>query len=370
MERLEMAVSELELALERSTKLPITDVPLLQRRKKIKCAYVQAMELLDKHKQQAVPANQEEIMIISQGVKQSKRWIIPAKNVAVKYLAMLNTDDVRRFEWYADCAGKFVRDVESGCSLRHNTFCNPIVRYLIEGKTLMYHLEQGTQLRRFYIWPTCSEERGVEVVLEYHYKNSTITEKCFKSTDIVRITIRCLQFLASQFKPAAESATGELTLLPNLLLAQDITHSFVTPFDSIQEFHTEYSQVCRPDPACCKSSRHRFSASNGVSSELPYIFPEQVTYLDFKCHYIPALEPRWRRLRSSPDEVDRSVSKGWTSPLEVTVGLLPHYAAQDAYAVEGRDWLSSNPSLSVRAWLLRAWLHRNGIEIRISAWLW
>ncbi|WVZ61693.1 hypothetical protein U9M48_011526 [Paspalum notatum var. saurae] len=123
MERLEMAVSELELALERSVKLPITDVSLLQRRKMIKCAYVQAMELLDKHKQQAVFASQEQI---SPGVKR-KRWIFHAKNVPIASFASLNTDDVRRFEWYADCAGKFVRDVESGCSLRHNTFCNPIV---------------------------------------------------------------------------------------------------------------------------------------------------------------------------------------------------------------------------------------------------
>lgn len=48
-----MAASELELALERSTKLPITDVSLLQRRKMIERGYDEAMELLNKCNQQA-----------------------------------------------------------------------------------------------------------------------------------------------------------------------------------------------------------------------------------------------------------------------------------------------------------------------------
>ncbi|WVZ61694.1 hypothetical protein U9M48_011527 [Paspalum notatum var. saurae] len=159
MERLEMAVSELELALERSIKLPITDVSLLQRRQMIKCAYVQARELLHKHKQQAAPVSQEQMS--TQGMKR-KRWIFQVKNVPITSLASLSMDDVRRFEWFADCAGKFVRDVESGCSLRQYTFCNPIARHLLEGKTLMCHLDQGTQVENVYIWPTYSEERGVE----------------------------------------------------------------------------------------------------------------------------------------------------------------------------------------------------------------
>ena len=61
MERLQMAVSELEFALERAKELPIRHVSLLGRRKQIKSAYVEAVELLDKHKQQAVPAAQKQI---------------------------------------------------------------------------------------------------------------------------------------------------------------------------------------------------------------------------------------------------------------------------------------------------------------------
>ena len=52
-ERLEMALAELEFALERSVKLPITDSSLLHRRKVINHAYTEAANLLDKHKWQS-----------------------------------------------------------------------------------------------------------------------------------------------------------------------------------------------------------------------------------------------------------------------------------------------------------------------------
>ena len=114
MERLEMAVSELEFALERAMELPIRHVvSLLGRRKQIKSVYVEAMELLHKHKQQqAVPAGQQ--LEVAHGAKR-KRWVLcSAKNMSItSSFAALSTDDFRRFEWYADCAGRFVRDVES-----------------------------------------------------------------------------------------------------------------------------------------------------------------------------------------------------------------------------------------------------------------
>lgn len=141
-ERLQMAANELELALERSAKLPITDVSLLQRRKMIKCAYLEAAQLLDKHEQEAlVPAGQEGKVL---GTKR-KHWIISGvMSQATSSLCGLKMEDVRRFERFADCAGKFVRDVESGCSLRHYTFCNPLVRHLLEGKTFKHEMEQGS----------------------------------------------------------------------------------------------------------------------------------------------------------------------------------------------------------------------------------
>ncbi|XP_066351152.1 uncharacterized protein [Miscanthus floridulus] len=325
-ERLEMEVSELEFALERAMELPIRHLSLLQRRKNIKRAYVEAMELLDKHKQQAMPPSQEEL---PQVVNKRKRWF---------NCAGLSTVDVGRFEWYADCAGRFVRHLESGCSLHHYTFCNPIVRHLLEGKTLTYYSEQGNLLRHLYIKPTYSDERGVEALLAYRYEDSTVAEKCFclglilrltESTDLVEIAIKGLQLLASQFKLAVEYAMGELTLLSNL---QDIAHLHGPLCEGIQEWHIKHTQISRPDPACCKGSRHGLCANNNVSSELADIFPEQIIDLGFQC-YISAPQSK---TRSSFHESGKSKNRGWKPPVVLTAAFTPHAVTgtQDSYALE------------------------------------
>ncbi|WVZ61697.1 hypothetical protein U9M48_011528, partial [Paspalum notatum var. saurae] len=323
-ERLEMAASGLELALERSAKMPITDVSLLKRRRMLKCAYLEAMELLDKHKQQpAVPAaagrGQKQIV---QGVKRT-RWI--SNNVPTNSFASLSTDDIRRFEWFADCADKFLRDVEYGCSLRQYTFCSPSIRQLLDGKTLRYRMEQGNHLRCFYVWPACTEDRGVEAVLGYRYEDRTNVEKCFflllvlrlsESMDIVQVATKGLQFLTSQFQIVTESALGELTLLPTLL--QEVHHSYNAPCLGIQQWHTEQAQQCRPDPVCCKTGRDGICGNNA----LPHIFFEQLIYLGFQC-YVSEPEPT---SSSDSGEVDRSISRsGWMPPMSVsTVAFTPH----------------------------------------------
>jgi len=216
--------------------------------------------------------------------------------------------------------------LESGCSLHHYTFCNPIVRHLLEGKTLTYYSKQGNLLRHLYIKPTYSDERGVEALLAYRYEDSTVAEKCFclglilrltESTDLVEIAIKGLQLLASQFKLAVEYAMGELTLLSNL---QDIAHLHGPLWEGIQEWHIKHTQDARPDPACCKGSRHGLCANNNVSSELADIFPEQIIILGFQC-YISALE---------------SKNRGWKPPVVLTAAFIPHAVTgtQDSYALE------------------------------------
>ncbi|WVZ61695.1 hypothetical protein U9M48_011528 [Paspalum notatum var. saurae] len=331
MERLQVTVNDLEFALERSTKLPITDVSLIQRRKMINCAYVEAMELLSKHKQQSVQDLEE----IAQGVKRKRSWINRAKDLLISSYSGLNMDDVRRFEWFADCAGKFVRDVESGCSLRHYTFSNPIVRHLLEGKILKYGLDQRNQPRSFYIWPTHSEERGVEAVLGYHYEDSTMVEKCFflllvvrlsECIDIVQIATKGLQLLKTQFKIAAESAMGELTLLPNL---QDIAHSLAfqscTPksldFVAQTQHVAEKVGINFVVTTTSRQSYHTYSQSKFFSGGFIVI-----------CH-MSALEPR----SSNEVAAGGSINRRWTSPLGVTFGFAPHSVyevPQGSYAVE------------------------------------
>ncbi|XP_072148122.1 uncharacterized protein [Setaria viridis] len=274
-ERLEMALSELEFALERTAKLPITEASLLRRRKLLKRGYVEGIDLLNKHKLQG---HQER-----PGVKR-KRWITCSKNLSISSFGGLNTDGVRRFEWFADCAGKFVRDVESGCSLRHHTFCNPLVRHLLNGKALKYEMVQGSQVREFFIRPAFLGERGVEASLHFQYMDRSMPEKSFRlllwlrvseSTDLVAIAIRCTESLTFLSKPAAESAIAELTLLPNVL-----DSAYAMPWVGNNELYVLITKLSRQDPVCCTADGQ--GSSNIMLSELSQIFPEQVIAFRFE----------------------------------------------------------------------------------------
>ena len=290
-DRLEMALSELELALERSAKLPITDVALLRRRRLFKWAYIEGMRRLNRYKGEATEGQET-----GQGVMHfsNPARIIRPKFFCISSIVGLNKDgrlsssDVRRFEYFADCAGKFVRDVESGCSLRHHTFCNPLVRQLLEGKTLGYvdEMVQGTRLRECYIWPICFEERGVEALLSYVYEDRDAPEKCFnlllmlrlsESTDIFAIATRCLHSLASLFNIVTESAIRELTLLPNF---QDITgmssYSSDTP-----DVYARLTQSCRRDPVCCRANAQQIYTDKMISLEASHKFPEGLIIVVF-----------------------------------------------------------------------------------------
>ncbi|KAG2639661.1 hypothetical protein PVAP13_2KG023900 [Panicum virgatum] len=257
-ERLEMALAELEFALERSVKLPITDISLLHRRKK------------------------DESLCLS-------------------------CSDVQRFEWFADCTGK----------------------QLLEGKTLGYRRMQGTQVHHCYVWPMCSEGRGVEAELQYHYEDHKMPEKGFRlalmlrlseSTDVVGIALKCLLSLASHLKIVTESAMGELSVLPNLL---DISNSYAPSLIGIQPQYIRYSDIFRPDPVCCKAKGEGFCPS---SSDLSHILPEPVMYADFRC-YISAKE--YSLIRST-DDVNRL-------PLELVAAIVPHLVQEglkESYACE------------------------------------
>jgi len=108
---------------------------------------------------------------------------------------------------------------------------------------------QGTQVHHCYVWPMCSEGRGVEAELQYHYEDHKMPEKGFRlalmlrlseSTDVVGIAVKCLLSLASHFKIVTESAMGELSLLPNLL---DISNSYAPSLIGIQPQYIRYSDI-------------------------------------------------------------------------------------------------------------------------------
>ncbi|KAL6880266.1 hypothetical protein ACP4OV_011831 [Aristida adscensionis] len=331
-ERLEMAHTELELALERSRKFPLTDISLLRRRKILKRSLEECTNVLQMSKRRVLELEDEGMERKVTATDSSLRGrIVRATRSSIAYLFTMKKNDpscsdIRRFEWLADCASKFVRDVESGCSLRHYTFCNPLLKQLLEGKCLRYQRVQRSCFRRLYIWPTCSEERGVAAQLSYHYEDYKMPSKSFhlwfmlrlsESTDIAGITIKCLWYLASQFKSVVESAIKELTLLPDL---PGISYSYAPPWDGIQEPHALISRVCRPDPLCCKSSGHGICA-NDDTTELSYKFPEQVILVSFQ-YYASTIECN---LHGSTDEAGRNNLIDRPPPLLLLrAGFAPH----------------------------------------------
>ena len=154
LERLEMAHTELELAIERSSKLPITDVALLRRRKILKRALNECGDVLLRYKLQAIEDEESQQGVMVTHPSFPKRIAYATKS-SIAHLFGLAKDgpsglDVQRFEWFAGCAGKLVKDLESGCSLWQYTFSNPLTRQLLEGKTLWYEMEKGTIQRGFF----------------------------------------------------------------------------------------------------------------------------------------------------------------------------------------------------------------------------
>ncbi|KAL6630611.1 hypothetical protein ACP70R_021773 [Stipagrostis hirtigluma subsp. patula] len=328
--RLEMAVSKLELALERSGKLPITDVALLRRMKIIKHAYIEGKDLLNKHKLQLVEGQQE----IEQVVTASSflERVTRAANLppSISSLLGLNKEKhlsssvVQIFEWFADSAGQFVAAVVSGCSLRHHMFCNPVTRHLLEGKTIRYQMEQGSISRSFYIWPVLLEERGVMAWLQYKYQDKDIRDEDYsvdvvarlsESIDIFGIAMKSLEPLASQFKLVTESARKELTMLAN---SQDICHLYAAVPFALQEKLTKNALFLLPDPVCCTANGHEPCANNTVSSDLPHLFPVEVVSVLFQC-----VSVQESTLGSSSDEAFTSDTRVLRLSLELSVAIVP-----------------------------------------------
>ncbi|KAF8713976.1 hypothetical protein HU200_027964 [Digitaria exilis] len=196
--------------------------------------------------------------------------------------------------------------------------------------------------RRFKIRSALLEDHGVEAVVIYWYSDYIRPDKSFfvkfvlrlsESTDIVGISINCLQSMASQFNLVTDTATGELTLLAN---SQDISYSYAPPWGNIQEADSKYTHLFRPDPLCCKAKGHTPCANNKVvvSSHISQAFPEEVIVFGFSC-YTSAPEYYLRSLVNARGK--RSVMRNRRRPpIELSVCVAPHdYGKQhESYAYE------------------------------------
>ncbi|KAF7012712.1 hypothetical protein CFC21_026873 [Triticum aestivum] len=207
MERLEMAHIKLHVGLERTKMMPITIMPLLRLRKKLKDVFKECDDLLSKVRdhQQVVPSLRRKIM---HAVLPS--FIVPSQDV-------LSSSVVGRFERFVEEAERFVRDVESGSSLSHYRFLTSSMRHLLEGKSLSYRKVQGSKAFSLGIWTAFVEEYGRLALLGFDYKDHKAPLKncymqliirLYESTNIVGITAKCLRSLGPQFKSLVEDATG------------------------------------------------------------------------------------------------------------------------------------------------------------------
>ncbi|XP_039795295.1 uncharacterized protein LOC120660728 isoform X1 [Panicum virgatum] len=333
--RLEWALYRLELALEKTARMPITCVSLLRCRKMLKSAYMEGADLLSKHKQQVLEEGHEEAGQLVTSPSYLERIIATAAEFYISSLASglnkqqcLSSSVVQKFEWYADCADKFVADVESACPLQRVTFFRyPFVRQLLEGKYLMYNRVEGSQRLWFDISPLVLEGRGLEALLRYERFDPERLDKSFsllliqrlsESTDIVGTAIDCVRSSASLLNlPAQDAIIGHLTQVRNL---QEISDSYAPPFVGFEKAFASFSTFMRPDPLCCQRDGHGPSANSTNSSGLSHLFQEQTIHFSFSC-YVSALE--YNLPRASDEAGGRNIVVDRT-PLKLDVGFTPH----------------------------------------------
>ncbi|KAJ1287535.1 hypothetical protein BS78_02G017800 [Paspalum vaginatum] len=270
LERLEMAHIRLEAALEVSDKWHITATSLLRWRRKLKRAAQECDDTLHRFKQRILEDEEAENEVRKSSFP--RRVAHATKSIVSSIFSLNNNDDsdssaVRRFERFADGATEFLRFVEfGGTPCRHMPF-DHLVRHLLTGKKLQYMTIQANRCTLILLLaPFVTEEHGVEARLMIMQKDDSAPEDDFfltlmlqlsESTDIVGITIGCLQLYGPLFKPTVERIRRELVQLPSQDLAWvpnvDTHHS--EHWDNLHRFFTHWF---RPDPLCCKQQdQHR-----------------------------------------------------------------------------------------------------------------
>ncbi|XP_062208937.1 uncharacterized protein LOC133910619 [Phragmites australis] len=341
LERLEMARIKLKAALETSDKWQINDASLLRWRRKLKRAAQECDDTLRSCKQRAVEDEEKQRVVRCSSFPRRLAHI--TKSFVSSIFSGCNSNDeygssspaVRRFEWFADGATEFLTFVELGGTPRRYMFFDPLIAHLLAGEELRYRLIQGSQYQLFCVRPISLEDRGIEAKLIFIYEDDEAPDKnlCIgsmlrlsESTDIVGITIKCLQFLVTpHFKSTAEAATRELANLPT----QDF--SWVPYADSSHKehwnsIHRDMSQWFRPDPLCCNQHEARTPCGNSTGttrlSEVPL---ESVIEVYWQCE-IPLSESNMQR---SPTVEGRTSSTKDIPRVKLGLLFTPHGSLGD-----------------------------------------
>jgi hypothetical protein len=148
-----------------------------------------------------------------------------------------------------------------------------------------------------------------------------------ESTDIIGITIKCLQLLYTlHFKPAVESIRNELIQLPTQDLSW-VPYAALCKkeqWDSLYNFSTRWF---RPNPLCCKQhEQHKFCHSIEAGSPgLEDVSLESVIEVNLQCQ---VSFPEYNKRRTSMFEGNCSQLQ---DPPYLKVGLLytPHDSSED-----------------------------------------
>uniref|UniRef100_A0A0D9WV11 Uncharacterized protein n=1 Tax=Leersia perrieri TaxID=77586 RepID=A0A0D9WV11_9ORYZ len=335
LERLEMSHIRMEAALEMSNKYPpATDTSLLRWRKKLKRASDECSHVMDRCKRRAMEDKKRE-----QEIRQFSfpKRIAHATRSFFSFDgnkdidSLITTSTIQRFERFADGASEFLRFMEFGSIGSINyMLVDPLTGHLLAGKALQYENSHGSQ---YYLAsrPMHFAERGQEAGVLLRYDNHERPEENFilamllrlsASTNVIGIVARCLELLPPNFKPVAEAAKQELTLVHQRAL-------YCFPF--VDSTDPEYSQIhrlethrARPNPACCEELEHHgWDRSSGML-EPSGAFPEPVIKLFVQRYVSPGQDPS--SSSSSSGYASEMVFSGHSgSPLlQLTAVFAPH----------------------------------------------
>ncbi|CAD6220437.1 unnamed protein product [Miscanthus lutarioriparius] len=298
LERLEMAHTRLEAVLEISDRWQITDASLLRWRSKLKRVAQECDDTLHNCKQRILEdeetEKEERKSSFPKRIARTTRSFVssifrPNKN------EMMNTSIARRFEWFADGASEFIRLVELGGTPRHHMPFHPLNQYLLAGKKLHHRIIQENKRHLFLLLvPFTTSEYGIEARLIFIQKDGNVGEDDFlltlmlqisESTDIIGITMKCIELFAPLFKSTVETIRKELMQLP----IEDF--SWVPNVDTHQKEQLNNilslgTQWLRPNPLCCKQhDQHKVGHGSklGVLG-LRDVSLEPVISVNLQCH--------------------------------------------------------------------------------------
>lgn len=342
-ERLEMAHIKMAAALQLSTRWQITDLPMLRWRSKLKRAAQECDDTLRRRKQRAV---EDEATRRSSSIP--KRVAHAAKSFMSSFSSLAkddvdkpsSSDDLRRFERFAEGTSEFLKFVEfGGTPRRPHMFFNPLIGDLLAGKTLRYQaLLGGSKFYYLGVRPTTFADRGVEAILGFAYHDIKEPAKSFnlrlvlrlsESTDIFRIIMKCMESAMPRFMAAAaEDVRRELIQLPT----QDffcVTRFLYREREYWVDVHNMLTRLVRPDPLCCGDhdhDDHAVTSSNGNSSgprRLACMYPEEVIVVYLQSHISLSDQQKSRQSTATQHGTRRYPNSG-SGPLKLGIIFSPH----------------------------------------------